>query len=181
MALEAKKRRRRSSGVSRRRRRVSTYSRPMARRRSRRRSYLREDSELGAAKSYAGLAMQFLEAGAGGVAGRLVSNMLPIQNTWVKAAAGAGLSVMVATQLKRPIFATGMAASFAGDLLKGLNIGGLNEAMAQGEFIAPGELSQPQMIYLGPSGEPVFLQEDGSMLYADGSDSGMDQSDYDTF
>jgi hypothetical protein len=34
------------------------------------------------------------------------------------------------------------------------------------------------MVYLGPSGEPVFMQEDGAMLYADGSDSGLSAYDY---
>lgn len=174
MALEARKRRKRTT------RRRRTYSAALSPRKSvrrRRRSYSLREGELGAGKSYAGLAFQFLEAGAGGIAGRIVSNLLPIQNTWIKGAAGAGLSVMVATQLKRPIFAAGMAATFAGDLIRGFNIGGLNE-MAQGEFVSPGELSQPQMVYLAPSGEPVFMQEDGSMLYADGSDSGMSLDDY---
>jgi hypothetical protein len=175
MALEARKRRKRTT-----RRRRRSYSMALAaprRRSTRRRSHSLREGELGAGKSYAGLAFQFLEAGAGGIAGRIVSNLLPIQNTWIKGAAGAGLSVMVATQLKRPIFAAGMAATFAGDLIRGFNIGGLNE-MAQGEFVSPGELSQPQMVYLAPSGEPVFMQEDGSMLYADGSDSGMSLADY---
>lgn len=181
MALEARKRRRRSSTTRRRRR--SPFAGSAARRSvRRRRSHSLREGELGAARGYAGLAMQFLEAGAGGIAGRIVSNLLPLQNNWIKGAAGAGLSVMVATQLKRPIFAAGMAATFAGDLIKGLNIGGLNEAaMEQGEFVSPMELSQPQMIYLGPSGEPVFMQDDGSMLYADGSDSGMSLADYDSF
>jgi len=174
MALEARKRRKRTI------RRRKTYSAALSPKRTyrrRKRSYSLREGELGAGKSYAGLAFQFLEAGAGGIAGRIVSNLLPIQNTWIKGAAGAGLSVMVATQLKRPIFAAGMAATFAGDLIRGFNIGGLNE-MAQGEFVSPGELSQPQMVYLAPSGEPVFMQEDGSMLYADGSDSGMSLADY---
>lgn len=174
MALEARKRKRKTT--SRRRRHYGVSMTTKHRRTRRRRSSLSEGS-LGAAKGYAGLAFQFLEAGAGGIAGRIVSNLLPVQNTWIKGAAGAGLSVMVATQLKRPIFAAGMAATFAGDLIKGFNIGGLNE-MAQGEFVSAGELSQPQMVYLAPSGEPVFMQEDGSMLYADGSDSGMSLADY---
>lgn len=174
MALEARKRRKRTT---RRRRTYSAALSPRRTTRRRRRGYSLREGELGAGKSYAGLAFQFLEAGAGGIAGRIVANLLPIQNTWIKGAAGAGLSVMVATQLKRPIFAAGMAATFAGDLIRGLNIGGLNE-MAQGEFVSPGELSQPQMVYLAPSGEPVFMQEDGSMLYADGSDSGMSLADY---
>jgi len=175
MALEARKRRRRTT-----RRRRRSYSMALAaprRRSTRRRSHSLREGELGAAKGYAGLAFQFLEAGAGGIAGRIVSNLLPVQNPWIKGAAGAGLSVMVATQLKRPIFAAGMAATFAGDLIKGFNITGLNE-MAQGEFVSEGELSQPQMVYLAPSGEPVFMQENGSMLYADGSDSGMSLADY---
>ena len=174
MALEARKRK--AKRTYKRRSRSLSLSAPK-RRTMRRRSSLRE-GELGASKSYAGLAFQFLEAGAGGIAGRLVSNLLPIQNTWIKGAAGAGLSVMVATQLKRPIFAAGMAATFAGDLIKGFNLGGLKEAMDQGDFVSVGELSQPQMVYLGPTGEPVFMQEDGSMLYADGSDSGMGLADY---
>lgn len=177
MALEARRRRKRRTTTTRRRRR-STMSLAAPRRTRRRRSYGLREGELGAAKSYAGMAFQFLEAGAGGIAGKIVSGLLPIQNTYIKAAAGAGLSVLVATQLKRPIFASGMAAVFAGDLIKSLNIGGLNEAMAQGEFVNMSELSQPQMVYLAPSGEPVFMQEDGSMLYADGSDSGMSLADY---
>lgn len=175
MALEARKRHKRKT-TSRRRRHYGSAMTTTHRKTRRRRSSLSEGS-LGAAKGYAGLAFQFLEAGAGGIAGRIVSNLLPVQNPWIKGAAGAGLSVMVATQLKRPIFAAGMAATFAGDLIKGFNIGGLNE-MAQGDFISAGELSQPQMVYLSPSGEPVFMQDDGSMLYADGSDSGMSLADY---
>ena len=136
--------------------------------------------ELGQAKSYGGLIFQFLEAGAGGVAGRLVSGILPIENMYLKAAAGAGLSVLMATQFKRPIFASGMAATFAGDLLSNLNLGLKKplQEMAQGEFISEADLSQPQMVYLAPSGEPVFMQEDGSMLYANGEDSGMSLADY---
>ena len=174
MALEARKRRRKSHSAPKRRRH---YGSAITHTRRRRRSRSLGENSLGAAKGYAGLAFQFLEAGAGGIAGRMVSNLLPIQNTWIKGAAGAGLSVMVATQLKRPIFAAGMAATFAGDLIKGFNIGGLNDMM-QGDFVSAGELSQPQMVYLSPSGEPVFMQENGSMLYADGTDSGMSLSDY---
>jgi hypothetical protein len=56
-----------------------------------------------------------------------------------------------------------------------LNIPGLAE-MEQGEFI--NDLQQPQMIYLSPQGEPVFMNDDGAMLYADGSDSGLSYTDY---
>jgi hypothetical protein len=70
-----------------------------------------------------------------------------------------------------------MAASFAGDLIKSFNIAGLSE-MEQGNFVSEGELSQPQVVYLDPSGQPVFMQDDGYMLYADGSDSGLSAYDY---
>ena len=154
-----------------------SLSAPRRRRVSRRRVYGMKEGQLGASSSYTGLAMQFLEAGAGGIAGRIVGNFLPIQNIWVKSLAGAGLSVMAATQLKRPIFAAGMAASFAGDLIKSFNIAGLSE-MAAGDFVSEGELSQPNVVYLDPAGNPVFMQENGGMLYADGSDSGLSAYDY---
>ena len=177
MALEARKRRRRTTTTKRRRRSTGLSLAAPKRRASRRRVYGMREGTLGAGSSYTGLAMQFLEAGAGGIAGRIVGNFLPIQNIWVKSLAGAGLSVMAATQLKRPIFAAGMAASFAGDLIKSFNIAGLSE-MEQGNFISEGELSQPQVVYLDPSGQPVFMNENGGMLYADGSDSGLSAYDY---
>lgn len=177
MALEARKRRRRTTTHKRRRRSYGMALSAPKRRVSRRRVYGLKEGQLGASSSYTGLAMQFLEAGAGGIAGRIVGNFLPIQNIWVKSLAGAGLSVMAATQLKRPIFAAGMAASFAGDLIKSFNIAGLSE-MEQGNFVSEGELSQPQVVYLDPSGQPVFMQESGEMLYADGSDSGLSAYDY---
>jgi len=182
MALEARRRRRRTTKAKSapRRRRRSTMSLSAPRRvRRRRRSGL---SELGAMKTYQGILFQFLEAGAGAVAGAIVSKQmtdsLKIENPYLKAAAGAGLSFVVAQQLKRPIFASGMAANFAKDLIKSFNIAALGEAMDQGDFVSMSELSQPQMVYLSPSGEPVFMQEDGSMLYADGNDSGMSLADY---
>lgn len=176
MALEARKRRRRTT----KRRRVYTSSLAPRRRvthRRRRRSSLREEGTLSARGGYANMAMQFLEAGVGGIAGKIVGSYLPIQNPWIKAVAGAGLSVLTSTQLKRPMLAAGMAATFAGDLLKSFNIiPGLSE-MEETDFLN-GELSQPQMVYLAPSGEPVFMQDDGSMLYADGSESGLSYTDY---
>lgn len=177
MALEARKRRKRKTTTHRRRRSYGMALSAPRRRSTRRRSHSLREGTLGASSSYTGLAMQFLEAGAGGIAGRIVGNFLPIQNIWVKSLAGAGLSVMAATQLKRPIFAAGMAASFAGDLIKSFNIAGLSE-MEQGNFVSEGELSQPQVVYLDPSGQPVFMQDDGNMLYADGSDSGLSAWDY---
>lgn len=179
MALEA--RRRRSAPAKRRRRSPLSLSstKRISRRRRRRSSTL---SELGQMKTYQGILFQFLEAGAGAVAGAIVSKQLTdslkIENAYIKAGVGAGLSFMVATQLKRPIFASGMAAKFSMDLIKTFNIPALGEAMEQGEFVNMSELSQPQMVYLAPSGEPVFMQEDGSMLYADGSESGMSLADY---
>lgn len=182
MALEARRRRRRRTSTAKpvRRRRRSTMSLSAPRRtRRRRRSGL---SELGAMRSYQGIIFQFLEAGAGAVAGAIVSKQLKdtlrIENPYLTAAAGAGISFVVAQQLKRPIFASGMAANFAKDFIKSFNFQLLNENMEQGDFVSMSELSQPQMVYLAPSGEPVFMQEDGAMLYADGSDSGMSLADY---
>jgi hypothetical protein len=175
--LEARKRRRRSTGVK-RRRRVSSSLAPAKRRhtRRRRRSLLREGT-LSARGGYANLAMQFLEAGAGGIAARIVGNYLPVKNVFLKGLAGAGLSVITATQLKRPILGAGMAAQFASDMIRALKIvPGLNE-MEETDFL-DGELSQPNMVYLAPSGEPVFLADDGGMIYADGSDSGLSIYDY---
>lgn len=175
MALEARKRRRRTT---KRRRTYSASLTPRRRVTRRRRKYsLREEGTLSARGGYANMAMQFLEAGVGGIAGKIVGSYLPIQNPWIKAVAGAGLSVLTSTQLKRPMLAAGMAATFAGDLLKSFNIiPGLSE-MEETDFLN-GELSQPQLVYLAPSGEPVFMQEDGDMLYADGSDSGLSYTDY---
>jgi len=183
MALEARRRRRRRTTKAKsapRRRRRSPMSLAAPRRvRRRRRSGL---SELGAMKTYQGILFQFLEAGAGAVAGAIVSKQLKdtlkIENPYLTAAAGAGISFVVAQQLRRPIFASGMAANFAKDFIKSFNFSALNENMDQGDFVSMSELSQPQMVYLSPSGEPVFMQEDGSMLYADGNDSGMSLADY---
>jgi hypothetical protein len=50
--------------------------------------------------------------------------------------------------------------------------------MEGANFVSEGELSQPQVVYLDPSGQPVFMQEGGEMLYADGSDSGLSAYDY---
>lgn len=176
MALEARRRKRRTT------RRRRTYSASLSPRkrtihRRRRRSSLREEGTLSARGGYGNLAMQFLEAGAGGIAAKIVGRFLPIQNIWIKSLAGAGISVLTATQLKRPILGAGMASVFAGDLLKSFNlIPGLAE-MEETDFLN-GELSQPQMVYLSPSGEPVFMAEDGNMLYADGSESGLSYQDY---
>ena len=176
MALEARKRRRRTHAAPKRRRRsISMIHKPATRRR-RRRSGLHEGG-LSARSGYTALALQFFEAGAGAIAAAAVGKMLPVQNPYIKALAGAGISVLTATQLKRPILATGMASVFAADLIRGLNIPGLSE-MAPGAFVNESDLSQPQMVYLGPSDEPVFMQENGSMLYADGSDSGLSAYDY---
>lgn len=181
MALEARRRKRRTTSHKRRRRSTSVFAASPRRVRRRRSAPM---GELGAAKSYGGLIFQFLEAGAGGIAGRLVSGFLPSEmNMYFKAAAGAGISVLIATQLKRPIFASGMAATFAGDLLSNLNLGlkknaATNDGMEPGYFVSEEDLGQPQMVYLAPSGEPVFMQEDGSMLYANGEDSGMSLADY---
>jgi hypothetical protein len=175
MALEARKRRRRTHAAPKRRRRsISAIHKPAIRRR--RRSGLHEGG-LSARSGYTALALQFFEAGVGAIAATAVGKMLPVQNPYIKALAGAGISVLTATQLKRPILATGMASVFAADLIRGLNIPGLSE-MAPGAFVNESDLSQPQMVYLGPSGEPVFMQEDGSMLYADGNDSGLSAYDY---
>jgi len=176
MALEARKRRRRSTGVK-RRRRSTAHLTPARRKHSRRRRSSLRENTLSARGGYANLAMQFLEAGAGGVAAKIVGNFLPVKNIWLKSLAGAGLSVITATQLKRPILGAGMAAQFASDLIRSLNVvPGLNE-MEETDFLN-GELSQPNMVYLAPSGEPVFLAEDGGMLYADGQDSGLTIYDY---
>lgn len=175
MALEARKRRKRTSSAPRRRRSISVIHKPAVRRR-RRRSGLHEGG-LSAKGGYTALALQFFEAGAGAIAATAVGKMLPVQNPYIKALAGAGISVLTATQLKRPILGAGMAAVFAADFIKGLNIPGLSE-MAPGNFVSEADLSQPQMVYLSPSGEPVFMQEGGEMLYADGSDSGMSAYDY---
>ena len=176
MSLEAKRRtrRRRTTAARPRRRSVRRHlSAPVARRR-RRRSGMSE-SGLSARGGYTALALQFFEAGAGAVVAKAIGNFMPIKNAYIKALAGAGISVLTATQLKRPILGTGMAAVFAADLFKNLNVPGLSE-MEQGEFID--EMSQPQMIYLTPQGEPVFMNDDGNMLYADGSDSGLSYTDY---
>jgi len=175
--LEARRKRRRSTGIKRRRRVTASYS-PAKRKhtRRRRRSSLREGT-LSARGGYANMALQFLEAGAGGVAAKIVGNYLPVKNMWLKAAAGAGLSVLTATQLKRPILGAGMAAQFASDLIRSLNVvPGLNE-MEETDFLS-GELNEPNMVYLAPSGEPVFLADNGGMIYADGSDSGLTIYDY---
>lgn len=176
MALEARKRRRRTHSAPKRRRRSLSASFKPATRRRRRSTGLREGG-LSARGGYTALALQFFEAGAGAIAATAVGKMLPVQNPYIKALAGAGIAVLTATQLKRPILASGMAAIFASDLIRGLNIPGLSE-MAPGAFVNEGELSQPQMVYLGPGGEPVFMQENGSMLYADGTDSGLSAYDY---
>jgi len=176
MALEARKRRRRTSTAARPRRRSirrHTSLHASAPRRRRRRSGLHE-SGLSAKGGYTALALQFFEAGAGALLAKAVGNFMPIQNAYVKALAGAGISVLTATQLKRPILGTGMAAVFAADLFKNLNIPGLSD-MEPGEFIND---TAGQMIYLSPSGEPVFMNDNGSMLYADGSDSGLSYTDY---
>ena len=176
MALEARKRRRRTHSAPKRRHRSLSASFKPATRRRRRSTGLREGT-LSARGGYTALALQFFEAGAGAIAATAVGKMLPVQNPYIKALAGAGIAVLTATQLKRPILASGMAAIFASDLIRGLNIPGLSE-MAPGAFVNEGELSQPQMVYLGPSGEPVFMQENGAMLYADGTDSGLSAYDY---
>ena len=176
MALEARKRRRRThSAPKRRTRSISAMHKPATRRR-RRRTGLHEGG-LSAKGGYTALALQFFEAGARAIAATAVGRLLPVQNPYIKALAGAGISVLTATQLKRPILGAGMAAVFAADFIKGLNIPGLSE-MAPGSFVNESDLSQPQMVYLSPSGEPVFMQEGGEMLYADGSDSGMSAYDY---
>jgi hypothetical protein len=176
MALEARKRRRRTHAAPKRRRRsISVHHKPVTRRR-RRRSGLHEGG-LSARSGYTALALQFFEAGAGAIAAAAVGKMLPVQNPYIKALAGAGISVLTATQLKRPVLATGMASVFAADFIRGLNIPGLSE-MAPASFVNESDLSQPQMVYLGPTGEPVFMQEGGEMLYADGSDSGLSAYDY---
>jgi hypothetical protein len=176
MALEARKRRRRTHAAPKRRRRsISVHHKPVTRRR-RRRSGLHEGG-LSARSGYTALALQFFEAGAGAIAAAAVGKMLPVQNPYIKALAGAGISVLTATQLKRPVLATGMASVFAADFIRGLNIPGLSE-MAPTSFVNESDLSQPQMVYLGPTGEPVFMQEGGEMLYADGSDSGLSAYDY---
>jgi hypothetical protein len=175
MALELRKRRKRTHSAPKRRRSISIHHKPAVRRR-RRRSGLHE-SGLSAKGGYTHLALQFFEAGAGAIAATAVGKMLPVQNPYIKALAGAGISVLTATQLKRPILGAGMAAVFAADFIKGLNIPGLSE-MANATFVNESDLSQPQMVYLSPSGEPVFMQDNGSMLYADGSDSGMSAYDY---
>lgn len=178
MALEARKRRRRTQAAPKRRRRslsLSAMHKPIRRRR---RSSGLSEGGLSARGGYTALALQFFEAGAGAIAATAVGKMLPVQNPYIKALAGAGIAVLTATQLKRPILASGMAAIFASDLIRGLNIPGLSE-MAPGSFVNENDLSQtPQMVYLGPSGEPVFMQEDGSMLYADGNDSGLSAYDF---
>jgi hypothetical protein len=145
--------------------------------RRRRRSTSLRESGLSARGGYTALALQFFEAGVGAIAATAVGKLLPVQNPYIKALAGAGISVLTATQLKRPILGAGMAGVFAADFLKSLNIPGLSE-MEQGMFVNPSDLSQPNMVYLSPSGEPVFMQESGEMLYADGSDSGMSAYDY---
>lgn len=175
MALEARKRRRRTHSAPKRRRSISAIHKPASRRRRRRVGM--GESGLSAKGGYTALALQFFEAGAGAIAATAVGKMLPVQNPYIKALAGAGISVLTATQLKRPILGAGMAAVFAADFIKGLNIPGLSE-MAPGSFVNESDLSQPQMVYLSPSGEPVFMQEGGEMLYADGSDSGMSAYDY---
>jgi len=176
MALEARKRRKRTT-TARRKSAVHIYHKPVKRSvRRRRRSGLHEGG-LSAKSGYTALALQFFEAGAGAIAATAVGKMLPVQNPYIKALAGAGISVLTATQLKRPILATGMASVFAADFIKGLNIPGLSE-MAPGAFVSESDLSQPQMVYLSPSGEPVFMQESGNMLYADGTDSGLSAYDY---
>jgi hypothetical protein len=178
MALEARKRRRRatSTATRRRRRSVSVYAKAPIRRRRRRGL---SEGGLSARGGYTALALQFFEAGAGAIAATAVGKLLPVQNPYIKALAGAGISVLTATQLKRPILGAGMAAVFAADFIKGFNIPGLSE-MAQGDFVSESDLSQPNMVYLSPSGEPVFMQEGGEMLYADGSDSGMSAYDYES-
>lgn len=176
MALEARKRRRRTYAAPKRRRQSLSASFKPATRRRRRSTGLRENG-LSARGGYTALALQFFEAGAGAIAATAVGKMLPVQNPYIKALAGAGIAVLTATQLKRPILASGMAAIFASDLIRGLNIPGLSE-MAPGAFVNESELMQPQMVYLGPGGEPVFMQDNGSMLYADGSDSGLSAYDY---
>jgi len=176
MALEARKRRRRSPAAPKRRRRslsLSAMHKPVRRRR---RSSL-SDSGLSARGGYTALALQFFEAGVGAIAATAVGKFLPVQNPYIKALAGAGISVLTATQLKRPILGAGMAGVFAADFLKSLNIPGLSD-MEPGMFVNESDLSQPNMVYLSPSGEPVFMQEGGEMLYADGSDSGMSAYDY---
>ena len=177
MALEARKRRRRTHSAPKRRRRTLSLSAMHKPVRRRRRSSGLSEGGLSARGGYTALALQFFEAGAGAIAATAVGKMLPVQNPYIKALAGAGIAVLTATQLKRPILASGMAAIFASDLIRGLNIPGLSE-MAPGAFVNEGELSQPQMVYLGPGGEPVFMQENGSMLYADGTDSGLSAYDY---
>jgi hypothetical protein len=175
--LEARRKRRRSTGIKRRRRVSATHSLPRRKTHRRRRSGGLREGTLSARGGYANLALQFIEAGAGGVLAKVVGGYLPIQNMWIKAAAGAGISVLTATQLKRPILGAGMAAQFASDLIKSLNIvPGLAEMM-ETDFLN-GELSEPEMVYLAPSGEPVFLSETGGMIYADGSDSGLTIYDY---
>jgi len=176
MALEARKRRRRTSSAPKRRRRSLSATHKPAMRRRRRSTSLRE-SGLSARGGYTALALQFFEAGVGAIAATAVGKLLPVQNPYIKALAGAGISVLTATQLKRPILGAGMAGVFAADFLKSLNIPGLSE-MEPGMFVNESDLSQPNMVYLSPSGEPVFMQESGEMLYADGSDSGMSAYDY---
>ena len=176
MALEARRRRRRRTASPVRRRRRSVTAKTTHRRR-RRRSSLRENV-LGARGGITSLAMNFLEAGAGSIAAGIVGKMLPIQNPMIKTAAGLGLSVITATQLKRPTLAAGMAATFASDFIRSLKIiPGLAE-MEQAEFVEVGELEQPNMIYVSPEGEPVFLSEGGRMVYSDGTDSGLSYYDY---
>lgn len=158
------------------RRKSSTPAKTTRKRRSgRRRSSGLHDGLMSPRADIGHTAMTFVEAGAGAFLGSFLLRMLPIQNQFMKTAAGAAAAVFTARTFKRPALGYGMAAVVAVDAGKAFGVPGLNDAFEPAEFMND---TAPSMVYVDQNGVPVFLQDDGTFLYADGEDAYLSLADY---
>ena len=162
-------------GRRRKRKSSSTPAKSKRRRSGRRRSTGMHDGLMSARADIGHTAMSFVEAGAGAFLGSFLLRMLPIQNQFMKTAAGAAAAVFTARTFKRPALGYGMAAVVAVDAGRAFGVPGLNDAFQPAEFMND---EAPSMVYVDQNGVPVFLQDDGTFLYADGEESELSLADY---